>query len=128
MLLIVCGQGLYMNGTRNCTVPQVDPESGAAQPMCCEGSDLTSDFDVSADNVTWTTGFQATVETQTTRRDNAAADDAGRDATAAAVSFLVHMPSKPVWVRYTANKAFPQCAVFNREGLPALPFQLKVAS
>ena len=40
------------------------------------------------------------------------------------VSFLVHAPVRPAMVRYTANKAFPQCAVYGREGLPALPFQL----
>ena len=50
----------------------------------------------------------------------AAASDAN------SISFLVHAPSQPVWVRYTANKAFPQCAVFNREGLPTLPFQLRI--
>ena len=40
------------------------------------------------------------------------------------VSFLVHAPVRPAMVRYTANKAFPQCAVYARGGLPALPFQL----
>ena len=28
----------------------------------------------------------------------------------------------PKFVRYTANKIYPQCAVQNRLGLPALPF------
>ena len=50
----------------------------------------------------------------------AAASDAN------SISFLVHAPSQPVWVRYTANKAFPQCAVFNRKGLSTLPFQLRI--
>ena len=50
---------LYLNGTRNCTVPQVDPETtGPALPVCCESS-ATSDFDVSADNQTWATGARA---------------------------------------------------------------------
>ena len=26
------------------------------------------------------------------------------------------------WVRYTAVQTFPQCALYNQEGLPALPF------
>ena len=47
-------------------------------------------------------------------------------AVAAVVRFRVHAPSAPIWVRYTANKQFPQCAVYNQEGLPALPFQLRV--
>ena len=41
---------------RNCTVPQLDPETGVAAPMCCDVA-ATSDFDVSADNATWYTGF-----------------------------------------------------------------------
>lgn len=122
------GSGLYMNGTRNCTVPQIDPETGVAQPMCCEGSNFTSDFDVSSDNSTWSTGFGATTKIGA---DIVATSSARIDGTAepiSFVSFLVHTPKRPVWVRYTANKAFPQCAVYNREGLPALPFQLRIDS
>ena len=99
---------LHLNGTRNCTVPQLDPESGAAMPTCCDIK-TTSDFDVSRDNQTWTTGFDVQI-------------------VGSAVTFLVHTPVKPAWVRYTANKQFPQCAVFNREGLPALPFQMAIQS
>lgn len=102
---------LYLNGTRNCSVPQLDPESGVAMPMCCDGIKTTSDFDVSSDNRTWTTGFDVQVQPD-----------------GSAVKFLVHTPVKPLWVRYTANKQFPQCAVFNQEGLPALPFQLAIQS
>ena len=40
------------------------------------------------------------------------------------VSFLVETALQPTMVRYTANKAFPQCAVYAQEGLPALPFQI----
>eukprot|EP01043_Picozoa_sp_COSAG02_P030848 COSAG02_NODE_1989_length_10174_cov_12.502134_5_plen_125_part_00 len=122
MRVSLTGSGLYMNGTRNCTVPQVDPETGIAQPMCCEGSSQTSDFDVSTDNVTWSTGFDATI-------DSTVVYDTSITGTAepiSYVSFLVHTARTPVWVRYTANKAFPQCAVFNREGLPTLPFQLRI--
>lgn len=43
----------------------------------------------------------------------------------AAVVFSV--PLKHVsHVRYTANQAFPQCAVYNQEGLPALPFIMQI--
>ena len=37
-------------------MPQLDPETGVAAPMCCDVA-ATSDFDVSADNATWYTGF-----------------------------------------------------------------------
>ena len=103
---------LYMQGTRNCTVPQIDPESGLAMPMCCDVK-TTSDFDVSADNVTWYTGTAPTVGHSPTT-------------SAVSVSFLVHAPVKPTMVRYTANKQYPQCAVFSAEGLPALPFQMLI--
>ena len=32
----------------------------------------------------------------------------------------------PTHVRYTANQGFPQCAIYNRQGLPALPFTMEV--
>ena len=35
---------------------------------------------------------------------------------------------KVTHVRYTANQAFPQCAVINAEGMPALPFQIAVTA
>lgn len=35
------------------------------------------------------------------------------------------MPRLPQ-VRYTANMGFPQCAVYNAEGLPAYPFSMAV--
>ena len=37
------------------------------------------------------------------------------------VSFTAPV-AKVTHVRYTANQGFPQCAVLNMEGLPALPF------
>merc|ERR1712232_769763 len=46
---------------------------------------------------------------------------------AKSVSFTVPA-SRITHVRYTANQAFPQCAVYNQEGLPALPFIMRVSS
>ena len=37
-------------------------------------------------------------------------------------------PATPTTVRYTANNAFPQCALYNGEGLPAFPFEMDVES
>ena len=37
------------------------------------------------------------------------------------------LPGRPTRVRYTANRVFPQCALYNAEGLPALPFAAAVA-
>ena len=65
---------------------------------------------MSADNATWYDGYALEVE----------------PAPALGLSFLVQAPVKPTMLRYTANKAFPQCAVFSNEGLPALPFQLAI--
>jgi hypothetical protein len=42
-----------------------------------------------------------------------------------AVRFTVAL-ANVTHVRYTGNQAFPQCAVFNREKLPALPFLVEV--
>jgi len=56
--------------------------------MCCESLDTTSDFDVSADNATWFTGYKLTVPA------------AGKSA----VRFRVRAPVRPTMVRYTANK------------------------
>lgn len=74
---------------------------------CCGSA--VSDFDVSADAQSWFNGTGALAQGQTVRFD-------------------VEMPAPPRLVRYTANRVFPQCALYNLEGLPALPFQSEVWS
>lgn len=63
--------------------------------------------------MTWVDGQPATV--------------AGGSANASAVTFEVRgVKAAPRYVRYTANKAYPQCAVYNHEGFPAMPFDTEV--
>ena len=74
---------------------------------CCASG--PGDFDASADGAAWanSTGVQ--------------------QLSGGAVVFTVGLPTKPVAVRYTANQAFPQCAVVGgAAALPALPFQAAV--
>ena len=40
-------------------------------------------------------------------------------------SLLCNSPTK---IRYTATAIFPQCTLYNREGLPAVPFEMGVSS
>ena len=62
------------------------------------------DFDASADGARWANGTAPALE-------------------GGAVVFTVALRDKPVTVRYTANQAFPQCAVVSDATvLPALPF------
>jgi len=75
---------------------------------CCQ--DAVSDFDVSDDGLTWYNGTAAQVS------------DVGKS-----VQVSVSMSIAPTVVRYTANRIFPQCAVYSREGLPAYPFQRSIA-
>lgn len=88
----------YFAPTRNCTT-------------CC---DAESDFDVSGDGgKTWVNGTAAAV-----------AKDV--DPTGATVRFSVaaahFAAAQSLRVRYTANRVFPQCALYNKEALPAMPF------
>merc|ERR1712139_632389 len=84
---------LSFHDTRNCTT-------------CC-GDDV-SDFDFSIDGQTWYNGTAAEVV------------PAGEKNT---VQVSVKMSSSPKFARYTANRVFPQCAVYSQGGLPAFPFQ-----
>jgi hypothetical protein len=86
----------YFAPTRNCTT-------------CCNG--VVSDFDAAAGpNSSESTGN-------------------GTDATITGNGSAVRLTfagAAPKWVRYTANRVFPQCALYNKEGLPALPFVMEV--
>ena len=82
--------------TRNCT-------------SCCDGSH-TVDFDASIDGRSgWVNGTSLMLD--------------GKSQT---LSFKVVLPVAPKIVRYTAAAVFPQCALYNAEGLPLLPFEMGV--
>ena len=80
--------------TRNCTA-------------CC-GDDVAlgdiGDFDASSDGSTWVDGTKPVLVNDT------------------ALRFFIKAASAVRWVRYTANREFPQCALYNQEGYPAFPF------
>lgn len=75
---------------------------------CCESG--VGDFDAS-DGITW---VNAT-----------ALPTINADGTSIQFKVPLQRVSK---IRYTANQAFPQCALYNREGLPALPFAMQASS
>jgi len=72
---------------------------------CCV--DDASDFDFSSDGQTWYNGTGAQIPRWANNT----------------VKLSVKMSAAPKFARYTANRVFPQCAVYNEEGLPAYPFQ-----
>jgi len=76
---------------------------------CCD--DSVGDFDVSVDGVTWLNTSAAVVKD-------------------GAVQVEVDMltAAAPRVLRYTANRVYPQCAVFGVEGIPAMPFQMNLSS
>lgn len=83
--------------TRNCT-------------SCCDGSH-TVDFDASIDGRGgWTNGTSVTL-----------------DVHARTLSFKVVLTASPKVVRHTAAAVFPQCALYNAEGLPLLPFAMDIS-
>jgi len=88
-------------GTRNCT-------------SCCHDTHSV-DFDVSADGLTWVNGTNASLLESDSY---------------ASVSFHATMPVgvPPRYVRHTAASIWPQCALYNNEGLPALPFYVEVSN
>jgi hypothetical protein len=106
----------YFAGTRNCTSCCGGGGSGGSG-----GSNGNTDFDTSSsggsNSSAWVNGTDATVSTATGGATVtfmvAASSDASDNASAA-----------PTWVRYTANAVFPQCALYNQEGLPAMPFEM----
>ena len=83
-----------LHGTKNCT-------------SCCdESKGRTLDFGATADDgQTWVNSSSATLH-------------------GSEVTFEVHLRGPPTAVRYTGGATFPQCALYNAEGLPAVPFSL----
>jgi hypothetical protein len=99
----------FFAGTRNCTT-------------CCDSFDAlaaTSDSDAFGAGVT---DFDAS--------DGANSSSLANTTTGAMVvtgnMVRITFAEAPKWVRYTANRIFPQCALYNQEGLPALPFEMPV--
>eukprot|EP01052_Picozoa_sp_SAG31_P022030 SAG31_NODE_1733_length_7417_cov_1.994397_7_plen_358_part_00 len=79
-------------GTQNCAV-------------CCGSASLTSnDFDASSDGTKWMNSSSG-----------------ARVIAGNSVTFHVQV-RRVTHVRYTANQAMPQCALYNQEQMPALPF------
>jgi hypothetical protein len=84
-------------GTQNCA-------------KCCGDIKAAGDFDVSSDGgVTFVNG------TTPVAMDGHAAFE-----------LSVNLLRPPTHVRYTANQGFPQCALYDSNGLPLYPFQLSV--
>merc|ERR1712232_416993 len=71
---------------------------------CCDGVH-TVDFDASIDGRNWVNSTAAVLK-------------------GSRLTFSVALSSPPKHVRHTAASIFPQCALDNNEGLPALPFEL----
>ena len=103
------GKPFALGATKNCTT-------------CCAGSAPTGkltdghtlDFDVSGSldgNGGWVNSTAAVL-----------------DSNSNTVTFRVALPqgATPKVVRYTASSLFPECALRNAEGLPALPFRLEI--
>lgn len=88
--------------------------SGDSKPFKLEGTTncdeccTVSDFDVSADGKVWINGTVAQM------------------ISSSAIRFSVALSEEPLIVRYTANRAFPQCAVYNQQLLPAFPFEMNI--
>lgn len=92
-------QPFKLSGTKNCST-------------CCDGDGHTIDFDVSSGN--YSMWFNSTKTVLSTSGE---------------ISFSVTLPKSmgpPTIVRHTAASIFPQCALRNAEGLPALPFQKQI--
>ena len=85
--------------TRNCT-------------SCCGGAH-TVDLDASIDGKIWVNATRVTLDGQ---------------AQQLLLRFEVALAAAPTLVRHTAAAAFPQCALYNAEGLPMLPFEMDVSS
>ena len=89
-----------LHGTRNCTT-------------CCDSTKNgghTVDFDASSDGVHFVNGTSV------------------RLADGATITFKVGgLAAPPSVVRHTAASIWPQCALYNQEGLPLFPFEMRVS-
>lgn len=101
-ITVVFGGGsapFSLRGTRNCTV-------------CCNGTDVTVDLAASVDGKSFVNGTHTTLAAADTSRPS--------------VSFRVKLPGTPRTVRYTSLSIWPQCALYNKEGLSAFPFDIDI--
>ena len=97
-------------GTKNCT-------------SCCDATKdpHTLDFDATCDGgASWVNG------TVVDNSVGAVASTVDGTAASTVVTFEVTLATAPTAVRYTAGAIFPQCALYNAEGLPAVPFEMTV--
>ena len=107
--------------TRNCT-------------SCCGGTH-TVDLDASTDGKVWANATGIRLEgvesvIVRTQASSTTADFPGvsmRGCLCLQV-FDVALEGSPRWVRHTAATAFPQCTLYNGEGLPLLPFRIIVSA
>jgi hypothetical protein len=103
-----------MRATKNCTHC-----CGGSAPTGNDSDGHTLDFDVCGGAHLLTSGLLPTC-----------VNSSGAVVVGATgkVTFQVEMPRgvPPHVVRYTAASIFPQCALYNNEGLPALPFSMKM--
>ena len=96
-------------GTKNCT-------------SCCDATKdaHTLDFVATCDGgASWVNGT-VTGQVATASTSNSPASTL--------VTFDVPLATAPTAVRYTAGAIFPQCALYNAEGLPAIPFEMAVTA
>lgn len=87
--------------TRNCTV-------------CCQSTAV--DFDASHDGVHWINASSAALD------GDSSIVELGFKPNSTNHSTIIDIR----WVRYTAATTYPQCALYNHESLPAMPFLLRV--
>lgn len=82
---------------------------GTKNCTACCGGVHTLDFSAGGGGRAWVNATHATV-----------------DRASGKVTFHVEAQRPPTRVRYTGSAIFPQCALYNTEGLPALPFEMAV--
>lgn len=86
--------------TRNCTT-------------CCTGA-LTVDLDASADGKFWANASGVTLS--------------GASRASPVLTFDVDLPAVPTMIAHTRASIWPQCALYNAEGLPLFPFDIAVST
>lgn len=98
----------FITGTKNCTGC-----CGGSAPMGKTSDGHTLDFDIAMNSGVYRNTTGATVDPKT-----------------GTVTLLVSgaRDQAPTIVRYTAASIWPQCALYNSERLPALPFTMAISS
>ena len=89
--------------------------------MCCGNKGV--DFDASPDSAV--SGHWINASSAVIRQGGGSESDGDDTVVVVDVVFPAAVSGS---VRYTAAAIFPQCALYNAEGLPALPFEMPIAS